>query len=246
MAGDFRPVERVKNALDNRKLNLSTKCPADQSKWSSLIWGLYSNNPRITVYTNDPGDTGPDKGYGKISANLDLPIFAAFLVQLDKIIDGPNDVKFSIENKNFIFPGGKRSEKPVVVNTLWFGKNADGVVWISVVARERPKIQFKFGGDGNSFHNFTHGDGTAFSAGEWSQLQAKGYVRILENMVPTIAAANYVEPPKKDAPAGGGGYGGGNRSGGGGGGYGGGGGRSNGGGNSGGGADFGADGDLPF
>lgn len=251
MAGDFRPPERVKNALDNRKLSMSVPCPGAQGKWSSLQWGLYANNPRITVFTNDPNDTGADKGYGKISANLDLPVFAAFLCELDKIIMGPEDVKVGIENKNFIFPGGKRSEKPVVVSTLWFGKNKEGEVWMSVVARDRPKIQFKFGA-GQDFHHFVRGDGTPYSAGEWSQLCAKGYIRILEEMMPALAVANYVEPPKKDPPAGGGGYGGGQRGGGGGGNYGGGGGGqrggSNGGGNSGGGADsFGGDGDdLPF
>lgn len=236
MAGDYRPPERVKNALDNRKLSMSAPTPGHDGKYASLQWGLFSNNPRITVYTNDPNDNGPDKGYGKISANLDLPVFAAFLHQLDKVIDGPADTKIGIENKNFIFPGGKRSEKPVVVSTLWFGKDKEGIVWVSVVAQNRPKIQFKFGG-GQNFHNFMHGDGTPFTAGEWSQLCAKGNLNILEHMMPALAVTNYVEPPKKDAPRSGGGGGsyGGNRGG-------------NSGGNSsgGGGGDFGGDEDLPF
>lgn len=244
MAGDFRPPERVKNALDNRKLSMSTPTPGNQGKWSSLQWGLYANNPRITVYTNDPNDSGPDKGYGKITANLDLPVFFAFLSQLDQIINGPDDNKVGIENKNYIFPGGKKSEKPVVVSTLWFGKDKEGIVWMSIVARDRPKIQFKFGP--SDFHHFQKGDGTPFTAGECSQLFAKGYIRILEEMVPTLAVANYVEPPKKDAPAGGNSYG--NRGGGGGGGnsYGGGGGGNRGGNSAPAAESFGGDDDLPF
>lgn len=222
MAGDFRPPERIKNSLDNRKLTLSTPCPGQQGKWSSLSWGLYSNNPRITVYTNHPDDTGPDKGYGKITANLDLPVFVAFLKDLDTVIEGPNDVKRSIENKNFTFFGGKRSDVPAVVSTLHYGKNKDGEVWLSITAPNRPKIQFKFGSGSQNFHNFIHGDGTPFSVAEFSVLTARAYIDILERMMTHLAVNLFVEPPKKDAPQGnrqgGGNYGGGGNRGGGGGG----------------------------
>lgn len=244
---DFKRPERVKNALDNRKLNLSVPCPGVQGKWSSLIWGFHANNPRLTVFTNDPNDSGADKGYGKISANLDMPVFYAFLAEFDKIIEGPPDQKCTIENKNYIFPGGKKSDKPVVVSNLHFGKNKDGVIWLSVTApanQNRPKIMFTFGP--SDFHQFIRGTGEPMTAAEVSQAFARGYIRILENMVANLAVNNYEEPPKKDAPGGGGGYG--NRGGGGGGGgYGGGGNRGGGnygGGGGGGGSDDGDD--LPF
>lgn len=198
---DFTPVQRAKNALDNRKLNLSCKCPADQSKWSSLIWGLYANNPRITVYTGDPSDQGESKGYGKITANLDLPTFYAFLQAMYEVIDSEGEFKTKLENKNFIFPQGKRSEKPVNVSDLWFGKDKDGIIWISVTARDRPKIKFTFGP--TEFHNFVNGDGSQASPAKISKLYAKAYVKILENMMTNMAVDNYVEPPKRDQPAGG-------------------------------------------
>jgi len=189
----FTPVPRVKNALDNRKLNLNAPCPSAPGKVSSLIWSIVANNPRLVVYTNDPNDT---KDYGKISANLDMPVFYTLLAMLDKVINTEGEIKYKLENKNFIFPGGKRSEKPVVTSEIWFGKDKDGLIWISVTARDRPKIKFVF--THSDYHHFQNADGTPVSQSDVSMYVAKGYLSILENMVASLAVANYVEPPKRE------------------------------------------------
>lgn len=238
MAGNFQRPERVKNALDNRKLNLSAPTPGVQGAKASLIWGLYANNPRLTVYTNDPNDSGEQNGYGKISANLDGPTFFAFLELLKVAANAPGEFKDKVENKNFIFPGGKRSERPVVVSELWAGKDKDGIVWISVTARDRPKIKFPILSP--DFHQFIHGDGTPYEPAETSKLFALGYINLLDKMMAHLMVTLWVEPEKKDF----GGDRGGNRGGGGGGGYNRGGGGGSGGG--GGGGSSGGDDDIPF
>ena len=197
---DFVPKERVFNALDNKKINLSTPCPGAPDKRSALIWGIISNNPRITVYTNDPSDTGESKGYGKIDAKLDMPIFFAFMQMLTNVIEHDGEIKQKIENKNFTFFGGKRSDKPVVVSELWVGKDKDGILWMSVTAVNRPRIKFNF--VPNDFHNFFHGDGTPFTPAETSKIYAKGYVVILEKMMTHIAVNTYVKPEVKQQQSG--------------------------------------------
>jgi hypothetical protein len=240
MAGNFKAPPREKNALDHPKLNLTAPTPGHQGKFSRLVWGFHANNPRITVYTNDPNDQNTN--YGKIAANMDTPTMFALVGLLNEIIDGPADKKVKIENKNFIFPGGKRSERPVLVSETWIGKDKDEVIWISVAAKDRPRIKFEF--QPGDFHHFVHGDGTPFTKAEASKLWARGYVRILENLLPTLAVANYQEPPPKEGGFGGGG----NRGGGGGGNYGGGnrGGNSGGGGFGGDSGGGGVDDDMPF
>ncbi|WP_186310586.1 hypothetical protein [Paraburkholderia sp. BCC1886] len=210
---DFRPAPREKNAFDNRKLHLSTPCPTAKGKYSSLQLNLFKNNPRITVYTNDPDDQGADKQYGKITANLDAVVFMVFLQKLNSVLEAPagTEDKVKIENKNFIFPGGKRSESPVVVSELHCGKDAEGVVWVSVTAKDRPRIKFPFGS--NDFHAFFHKTGEQYSKGECSVLFAKGWIKLLEIMMAVMLCDNYVEPEKK--PDQGGGGGGGQRNGGG-------------------------------
>lgn len=235
---DFPRPTRTKNALDNRKLNLSAPTPNHQGKFANLIWGLYANNPRITVYTGDPNDTGEQNGYGAIKANLDAPTFFAFLELINKAIESTSEMKSKIENKNFTFFGGKRSDRPEVVSELWVGREADGRLWLSVTAKNRPKVKFYF--IASDFHAFLHGDGTPFTQTETSNIFAKGYVRLLTGLMTTMLNGHWVEPPPKDNSRGGG-FGGGNRAGGGGGG-----GNFSGGGGNRGGAPAQEESDIPF
>jgi uncharacterized membrane protein YgcG len=246
MAGDFKAPPRKKNALDNRKLQMSAR--NQDGKFASLQWGIFSNNPRITVYTNVESDK--DVGYGKISANMDTPAFYAFLGLLNEAIDfvpgtgGLTEYKASIENKSFIFPGGKRSEKPVVQSELFVGKDKDGVVWMGVMAKDRPKIKFDF--QLADFHMLKHGTGESFSKAEASVVAARAMWTILVEMIAHMQVTEWVEPPPPEQRNGGGG--GGYNRGGGGGGQGGGGGynRGGGGGNGGGGVTSEVGEDLPF
>lgn len=216
---NFNRPQRKKNALDNAQLSLQTPCPTDKSKKSSLSMNVIANNPRITVYTNDPNDA--NNNYGKITANLNLPIFGIYLEMLQRAVDfvpTPEKPEFKtiIGNKNFIFPGGQRSKEPVPVSELHVGKNKDGVVWVAVLdksGKDRPRIQFPF--SVSNFHDLRWGDGTALSPAEVSVLAAQSHLRIWRDVMHQLVVSEYVEPPKKEYN----GNGGGNRNGGGGGNY---------------------------
>lgn len=219
MAGDFKPTPRKKNPLDNKKLNLGAK--NQDGKYASLIWGLFSNNPRITVYTNV--DSDKDVNYGKISANLDTPAFFSFLNLLREAIEftpatpGVEEFKASLENKNFIFPGGKRSDKPVLQSELFVGKDKEGVVWMGVMAKDRPRIKFVF--QLSDFHALKHGTGEYYSKAEASVVAADAYWNLLTEMLGNMQVTHWQEPEDKQQGQGGGqrqGGGGYNRGGGGG------------------------------
>jgi uncharacterized membrane protein YgcG len=221
MAGNnngFQRPQRTKNALDNNKLNMTAPTPSDPNKKSSLIWGFYANNPRLTVWTNEPNDTDA------ISANLDTPTFFAFIELLRKAIDAEPGYKDKIENKNYTWFNKKRSDTPSVVSDLIVGKDKDGVIGLCIVQRDRPRIRFNFGV--NEFHQFIHGDGTPYTPAEMSTIYAKAYLRILDGMYNHMAIVNYEPPKPREQNDGGnnrGGQGGGNYQ------------RNNGGGNGGGG-----------
>lgn len=219
MAESFQRPQRAKNAFDHRKLGLSAPCPTAEGKRSSLIVTLVANNPRFTVYTNDPSEQGNrDKDYGKIVANLNQVKFFELLALLDMAVkyqptaEKP-EFKATMAVKKFIFPGGQRSERPMVYAKIQVGKNREGVVWISVVAKDRPIIQFIFGDD--SDYELVHGDGTPFTKPELSMLTADAWHKMMSNMMPIMAASHYEEPPAREG--GPGGNQGGNRGGGGGG-----------------------------
>lgn len=230
--------QREKNVFDDRKFRLSVK--NENGKWANLNFGLYQNNPRITVYTGVEGD----KDNGRISGNMDTPAFYSFLNLFSQVIDfkpteEARDIKFKIENKRPNFQkGGGRPQGTVTESELWVGKTSKGVVWLSVTGYNRPKIQFPFGNP--EYHAFFMGDGTPMTEGEVSVLYAKAYLQALYGMLPILKVDNFVDVQAKQKQGGGGGYGGN------------GGGQSQGGGQSGGGSarssgfDSDADDDIPF
>jgi hypothetical protein len=206
---EFRPAPRPKNALDNRKLHLTAPCPTAAGKTSALTVQVFTAektgepNPRITVFTRDPEDQGERNGYGKIQANLDPVVFYALMEKLRRIATGSvgkedavpadGEDKVKMENKNYIFPGGKKSETPVPVSEIQMGKDAEGVVWISVLAKDRPRIKFPF--IPNQFHTLFHRTGEQYSKGEASELWALGWIRLMEQMIPPFLISDYKDIP---------------------------------------------------
>lgn len=173
------------NALAEWKLKLVGERVNGGKKNPTLGIQVYKNNPRITVRTNVEGD----KDYGKINAPMDSPTFFALMALIRQVADGPSGKRYSIDNKNFTFAMGKRSERPVVISTTFVGKNEEGVVYIAVVADGRPKIQFPF--LSSSYHVMRTADGSELSKAEASVCYAKGYATMMENLVPHILANEF-------------------------------------------------------
>lgn len=224
---DFQQQPRQKTILEDRKLTMYARNPAGGR--STLKWAVINGNPRITVWSGMEGD----KDNGKAEAKMDLKTFMAFTVMLEEACKlAPGETA-----GGYIEMGFPRDGKITTTADLHVGRDKAGLVYISVVARNgNTAIQFPFVTE--DFHKFFHRGQEQYSAAEVSVVMARGYVRILQALVPQICAATWKEPEPKQGGNGGGGnrggYGGGNRNGGGG--YGGGNrGGYNGGGNGGGG-----------
>jgi len=198
----FRAPAREKNALDVAKLKLRAPCPTAQGKQSVLQVSVVSNNPRITVYTGDPDDNTERNGYGKIQANMSTPVFYQLMELLKKAARSKEECKFRIENKNYTWFGGKRSEKPVVISETLVGRDKEGLTWISIMSPDgsRPKIRFVFEQD--IFHNLIKDDGSPFERTEASSLAALAYAKAMSDIVPQILVNNYVDDSNKDNKSG--------------------------------------------
>lgn len=214
MATQFQQAPRKKIAIDNPKLKLNAPCPTAPGKTSAWTWGFVKNNPRITVYTGDPSDNTDKTNYGKIVAAIDSTTLYVFFDNIERATKEENGWKVKIENKNYTFFGGKRSDAPVVLTELWTGKDKDGCVWVSVTAKDkdRPIIKFIFGG--TEFHHLFHGDGSPYTQAEASIGYAKGYVSLMRELYAQMHVAEYVEPEPMQPRQGFGGQQGGNSYGG--------------------------------
>lgn len=200
--------QRKKNALDNRHLKLSAPCPSAAGKWSTLGWGLYKNDmPRMTVYTNDPADSGNDNGM--IRAPMRAPDFFALMAWLNKLKEMTTATRHKIELKDYIYPGGKRSNDKVVVAILWVGRDEEGVIWISPQSTDnsRPKIKFPMGPA--DWSNWIDAQGTEVNKAEISALYTDSYVTMISRVMEQLLVSEYKEPEQKQNNNGGGGGGGG-------------------------------------
>jgi hypothetical protein len=213
MAGNFTPRKKI--ALDNPKLKLSAI--NSDNKRASLAVGFVSNNPRLVVYTNVVADATERNKGGQILASLDSVSFEVFLGMIEQAIRMKEAWSDCFETKNYIFPKGQRSERPITQATVYVGRDEDGEIWVSVCSfdKERPRIKFPFGpasdNKGESFFTYKHKDGSTFTKGEVSALYARAWVSLIRNLVAHLHITEYKEPEPRDGNGGGrGGYGGGN------------------------------------
>jgi len=236
--------------LRSPKARLSGLNPTNK-RWATLSYDVWQNNPRIVVDCNDESLRNKDMHFGKIEAPLDPILFNVYLETLLAVADGPNDNRVQIQT---LEKGRDGSNEPVPKADVWLGKDKDGVVSISVVAKKEgfPVIKFAFGPSDQRFFKLFRQDGSEISKAEMSVNVARGYVRFLTQVMNKMLDDNYEPPPPPQ-----GGWG--NKGGGGGGGYnrggqgGGGGGYNRGGGGGGGGQqrqapadDAGDDDSIPF
>lgn len=186
----FTPTPRTKIALDNSKLNLSAPS-TEQGKTASLTWGLVKNNPRITVWTRDSQDMTEKNGNGKIQAELDSPILFSIIETLDKLIGEAPGTRYKLENSNFTWFGGKRSDAPAVLTELWVGKDKEGYVYLSLTAPNRPIIKFRIAP--SSFHTWYTHSGEKVSPEELCKTYVKGYLNILRGIYNHLAVTDFVD-----------------------------------------------------
>ena len=204
---DYRP-EIKKIALNNMKLGLRVPCPTAEGKFSSLSWGLNKNNPYIRVYTGDPADENERTKNGRIQAELDLPHMYLIFQLIRTAVSKENGWKNCLEIKNFIFPGGKKSEKPVNTCDIWVGKDKEGCVYISLIdklIKDRPVIKFDIAMNGY-WMNLKHGDGQPYTKVETSTMFALGYATYLEEVYAHLSVTEFVPYESKSKDAGKGGY----------------------------------------
>jgi hypothetical protein len=213
--GDFTQFPpRQKTLLDDRKLTLYA--PNPNNGRAALKWMMAGMNPRITVWSG----METDKDSGKAEAKMDLKTFMAFLEILDDTIKAPPTPGESIGTK--IGMGFKKDDRITQISDLHVGRDKDGVIFISVIAKNgNTPIKFPFTTE--EYHGFRHHGGEAYSLAEVSVVMARAYLRILREVIPLLSKELWKEPKLQDRgnsggyndtnrQGGGGGYNSGNRN----------------------------------
>lgn len=143
--------------------------PGGSGKKSSLRWSIYGTNPRITINTNNEADKNVN--YGMINAGMDPVTFFLLLDLLEKIAKDdtkPNKMKLDCLTTSKTDDGGRT--QPFLNSEVWIGKDDEGICWISVVAKDRPKIKFNF--TMSDYHKLHKATGGPFTESEISCMLA--------------------------------------------------------------------------
>lgn len=218
----FTPTPRVKTPLDLKHLKLYAK--NEDGKNAALSVGLFSNNPRFTVFTNVEADKNVE--YGKINAPMNVVSFRAAMNLVKMAIDfqpteSTPEFKVKMDLLGTGWSGRQPLPDPVLQAHFWAGKDKTGCVWVSVAApdhKNRPRLKFIICPD--EWTAFQHGTGEQWSRGEASVHWAKSWYDSMIDLVAHMQVSHYVLPPPPKNQQGGGGYNnGGNQGGGQGGGY---------------------------
>lgn len=187
-----------KTLLDLSKLQLRGYLKG--SKYPpSLKVGIYQNNPQITVYSNL--ESAPHKGI--ITAGMDFQTLHLIFKLIRDIVNedgGGEQIIYEIENKY----KPRDSKELMVKNKTIIGKDAEGVVFISVIDSnpEMPKVKFEFGV--NYYHGLVRKGGLPpLTKAEVSCRSAVAWADLFQNVVMRVAADIY-EPVDYNANKGGG------------------------------------------
>ena len=177
--------------FDLDKLTMYAPTPGVEGQRAKLAWGIRMGYPRLTVFTNDPADK--ENQGGIIRAPMDPKTFMAFLDLMRGIIRSSDEAK---PRKIDMFTAKYENDRPTrekeLVSELWYGRNADGIIWISVVAPNRPKIVFHF--TVSEYHAFYKPSGEAFTPAEASSLAASAAIALLDRLMGSLFESDIHDP----------------------------------------------------
>jgi uncharacterized membrane protein YgcG len=196
-----------KNILTSSKLRLSAPSPVARGQYGSLNVEIFNGNPRFVARTGDPAEKGDRaKDYGRIQAPVDLPVFFAIIEMIRQAVAAPGEWKRKVECYNHDYVDGKRSQDIMHIADIIVGKDAERVVFMSVISKkqERAVIKFPFGPSDQRYHRFIGQDGTPLPKPELSNMFALAWVNMLEGLIPLISNDTYVPPPPPTGGQGGG------------------------------------------
>lgn len=156
-----------------------------EGKKARFLLSFRDGNPRFTVYT---GAQGKD---GVISFPADVPTAVYFLSVLKEIANGQNGTKTSIDSLTSVYENEKPTAAKKVVSTIHLGKSSEGIVYIAMIAENRPKIVFEI--KPSEYHIFKDKDNTKIPDSVISPRMAVGIADVLLGVISDVMVRHGIE-----------------------------------------------------
>lgn len=154
----------------------------NNAKRARLVMSFRDGNPRFTVYTGEMGPTGI------ISFPMDVYTFGGVIETIKDVITSEPGTKVSVESIGSVWENEKPTNKTRIVSTLHIGKTKEGVIYLSVIDENKPKIIFPL--KVSKFHNFRDGDKELVPDSKSSERLAKGLAETFSRILAQVTV-NY-------------------------------------------------------
>lgn len=189
--------QKTKRIFESAALVMWAPSPGTDNKFAKLSWGISGVNPRITVFTNNPADTGPGIVNSVISAPMNLVTMLTFLSHLENCVKSSTEIKGRIACYTMKWENGLRTNEKILLSEVWFGRDAEGLIWISLISPNRPQIRFVF--SISDYCVITKSDGTTTTNAENSQISALATITALRSSYSAIAGDGFANAPGQPA-----------------------------------------------
>ena len=185
------PLSEFRNRLIGAPLEGATRRP-------SLQFKILRNAMTLEARTNIP----EDKDYGRIRVTFGPQDFFAFLELLSSACNAANDTFEQIAYADYPWTQQGRSKEKKLVAKVNVGKDAEGVVYISIQSwdRSRPAVVFPL--VHSDFYHFTHADGSQWDKASISKLYAKAFAKWLCEIFPQAFYAEFNPPAPRNGGGG--------------------------------------------
>lgn len=108
----------------------------ENAKRPRLTFGFRDGNPRLVAHT---GGTGAEAMFAFPS---DAPTMTYIFNMLKEIAVGEPGKKIAIESLTTLYENNQPTKNKKLVATLYIGKTNEGIVYMSVIAENKPKLVF--------------------------------------------------------------------------------------------------------
>ncbi|MCK9234859.1 MAG: hypothetical protein M0R77_00915 [Gammaproteobacteria bacterium] len=182
--------------LDARYSSMSAPS-TEQGKWAAIKWSVNKGEVRMTVFTNDAGDTANNPAEkGRIQATLTPRQFGWFTGAIEEAINATSEYTAMYTHEDYKFFGpGKRSETPLPIWSLIVKRAEDGKISFMLLdagKKDRPRIPFTFEpARGGKMLIKINGE-MVDNPGEVSKTFARGFLNTTVPMINKLCVDNYV------------------------------------------------------
>lgn len=172
---------------DLNKFTLFAEIPGVDNQRARLTWSIRGGQPRISVFMFNPATNRNEV----ISAPLAPDVFMFLCDKIEEVTTAAPGTKYKVECLTAVRDAaGKMTSERKLISELWFGIDAEGMIWLSVIDGDKPRIKFNF--NLWEYNKIYKPDGTVFSAAEGSVGIAKATIRALRQIY-TVNMAEFTE-----------------------------------------------------